>query len=90
MGEVYGKEIEKAPIPMEKHFEFVLGTKPSHSQGIGNISTTKRNVEKQLFQSQVYNAQKRAHDLELEVLKLSSIIQKQEETNMQFQGELQS
>ena len=90
MGEVYGEEIEKAHIPMVKHFQFVLGTKPSHSQGQGNISLAKRHVDKQLFQSQIHNAQERAQDLELEVLKLSNIIQKQEETNMQLQGELQS
>ncbi|QCD97249.1 putative transposase [Vigna unguiculata] len=84
VGEVYGEEIEKAHIPIIKHFQFVLGTKPSHFQGIGNISLAKRNVEKQLFQSQIHNAQKRAQDLELEVLKLSNIIQKQQETNMQL------
>ena len=85
---MYVEEIEKAPISMVKHFEFVLGTKSSHSQGIDNISTTKGNVVKQLFQSQVHNAQKRAQDLELEVL--SNIIQKQEEANMQLQDESQS
>jgi len=33
VGEVYQKEISKALVPLVKHFEFVLGTKPNHSQG---------------------------------------------------------
>ena len=36
------------------------------------------------------NAQKGASDLELEVKKLNSIIQNQEETNIQLHNELQS
>jgi len=37
----------------------------------------------------VENAQKRASDLELEVQKLNSIIQNQQETNTQLHNELQ-
>jgi len=51
---------------------------------------SKRNVERQLIQSQMKDAQKRANDLELEVQNLTNIIQKQEETNIQLQSELQS
>jgi len=45
VGEVYDKEIEKALVPLVKHFEFMLGTKPNHSHGIKNISMSKKNVE---------------------------------------------
>jgi len=38
---------------------------------------TKRNIERQFVQSQVENAKKKAHDLELEVQHLINIIQKQ-------------
>ena len=54
------------------------------------MSMSKRNVERQLIQSQMKDAQKRANDLELEVQNLTNIIQKQEETNIQLQSELQS
>jgi len=54
------------------------------------VSMSKRNVERQLIQSQMKDAQKRANDLELEVQNLTNIIQKQEETNIQLQSELQS
>ena len=42
----------------------------------------KRSVERQLVQSQMEDAQKRANDLELEVKNLTNVIQKQEETNL--------
>ena len=90
MGELYQEEISRAPVPLVKHFKFVLGTKPNHSQGIGSVSMTKRSVERQLVQSQMEDAQKRANDLELEVQNLTKVIQKQEETNLQLQSELQS
>ena len=67
MGEVYQEEISRAPVPLVKNFEFVLGTKPNHSQGIGSVSMTKRSVERHLIQSQMKDAQKRENDLELEV-----------------------
>ena len=60
MSEVYGEEISKAPVPLVKHFAYVLGTKPNHSQGIGSVSMTKRNAERQFIQSQMENEQKRA------------------------------
>jgi len=31
VGEVYEEEISKVPIPLVKHFSFVLGIKPNHS-----------------------------------------------------------
>ena len=40
MTEVYKEEIGKTHIPLVKHFEFVLGTQPNHSQGIENILMT--------------------------------------------------
>ena len=49
MSEVYGEEISKAPVPLVKHFAYVLGTKPNHSQGIGSVSMTKRNAERQVI-----------------------------------------
>jgi len=87
---VYEEEISKAPVPLVKHFSFVLGTTPNHSQGMRTISITKKNIERQIVQNEVENAQKRASDLELEVQKLNSIIQNQEETNTQLHNELQS
>jgi len=60
VSEVYGEEISKAPVPLVKHFAYVLGTKPNHSQGIGSVSMTKRNAERQFIQSQMENEQKRA------------------------------
>jgi len=51
VNEVYEEEIEKEPIPLVKHFEFVVGSKSNHSRHIGNISMTTKKVEKQLFQS---------------------------------------
>ena len=56
VGEVYQKEISKALVPLVKHFEFVLGTKPNHSQGKWGVSMTNRNVERQLIQSQMEDA----------------------------------
>jgi len=73
-----------------KHFKFVLGTKPNHSQDIESMSIMKRSVERQLVQSQMEDAQKRANDLELEMQTLTNVIQKKEETNLQLQSELQS
>jgi len=67
VGEVYQEEISRAHVPLVKHFKFVLGTKPNHSQSIGSVSMTKRSVERQFIQSQMEDAQKRANDLELEV-----------------------
>ena len=90
MGEVYKEEILKAHVPLVKHFSFVLGTTPNHSQGMGTISITKKNVERQIVQNEVENAQKRASDLELEVQNLNSIIQNQEETNTQLHNKVQS
>jgi len=49
VSEVY--QISKAHVLLVKHFEFVLGTKPNHSQGITSVSMTKRNIERQLIQS---------------------------------------
>jgi len=90
VGEVYKEESLKAHVPLVKHFSFVLGTTPNPSQGMGTISITKKNIERQIVQNEVENAQKRASDLELEVQKLNSIIQNQEETNTQLHNELQS
>jgi len=90
VGEIYQEEISKAPVPLAKHFEFVSGTKPNHSQGIRSVLVTERNVEIQLVQSQMEDAQKRANDLKLQVQNLINIIQKQQETNIQLQSELQS
>jgi len=42
----YGVEIENASISLVKDCKFVLETKPNYSQGIGNISMIKENVEK--------------------------------------------
>ena len=53
---VYGEEIAKARVLLVKHFVFVLGTKPTHSQGIVSVSVTKTNVERQFVQIQVENA----------------------------------
>ena len=53
MVEVYQEEISRAPVPLVKHFEFVLSAKPNHSQGIVSVSMTKRSVERQLVQSQM-------------------------------------
>jgi len=93
VGEVYEEEISKALVPLVKHFSFVLGTTPNHSQGMRTISITKKNIERQIVQNIVENAKKkkkkRASDLELEVQKLNSIIQNQEETNIQLHNELQ-
>ena len=47
---MYQEEISKALVPLVKHFEFVLETKPNHSQGIESVSMRKRNVERQLLQ----------------------------------------
>jgi len=91
VGEVYEEEISKALVPLVKHFSFVLGTTPNHSQGMRTISITKKNIERQIVQNIVENEKKkkRASDLELEVQKLNSIIQNQEETNIQLHNELQ-
>ena len=67
MGEVYREDISRAPVPLVKHFEFILETKPNHSQRIRSVSMTKRSVERQLVQSQTNDAQKRANALESEV-----------------------
>ena len=90
MGEVYQEEISKTLVSLVKHFEFVLRIKPNHSQGIRSVLMTKRNIERQLIQSQMKDAEKRANDLELEVQNLTNIIQKQEVTNIQLQSELKS
>jgi len=56
------KKISKTLVPLVKHFVYVLGTKPNHSQGIGSVSMEKRNVERQFVQSQGFKVRSAKFD----------------------------
>jgi len=62
VGEVYGEEISKAHVSLAKHFAYVLGTKPNHSQGIGSVSITKRKCRETICSKSSGECTKRANN----------------------------
>jgi len=73
--EVYGDKIEKAHVALIKLFEFVLGRKANHSQHTSNISMAKK-CRETIFSKLNGKYTKKSNIVELEVLKLTTIIRR--------------
>ncbi|KAK8615062.1 hypothetical protein V6N13_068848 [Hibiscus sabdariffa] len=86
-GEKNQEKISSAPIPLVEHFALVLGTTSNYSRGIGVGGITSTSQVKSRILAETIAAKNRA---ESEVARLTEITEKQDETNIQLQNDIET
>ncbi|KAK8986483.1 hypothetical protein V6N11_010039 [Hibiscus sabdariffa] len=86
-GEKNQEKISSAPIPLVEHFSLVLGITSNYSRGIGVGGITSTSQVKSRILAETIVAKKRA---ESKVARLTEITEKQDETNIQLQNDIEA
>ncbi|KAL4281931.1 hypothetical protein GQ457_03G019930 [Hibiscus cannabinus] len=86
-GEKNQEKISSAPIPLVEHFTLVLGTTSNYPRGIGVGGMTSTSQVKSHILAETIAAKERA---ESEVARLTEITEKQDETNIQLQNDIEA